>query len=115
MKISRNKQTMPVQSAPMQSSDIYNDILLPLNKRARDSGSLVFFYRIIGFDNQAEFIGQTAALHERLLELDSLYLYFIENIPLPFNKNLTDKINNALCKSHNLQTNLKSINSNDYD
>ncbi|SFG14469.1 Putative component of 'biosynthetic module' [Desulfotomaculum arcticum] len=100
MKISRNRDRQIVLK---QSKDIYNDLLLPLKERPRDNGKSVFFYRIIGFNNQTEFINQTTLLHERLSNLGSLYLYFIEDIPLPFNKNLTGGINNALAVLNDIQ------------
>jgi len=100
MKISRNKNR---QIVLMQSQDIYNDMLLPLKERSLDNGKSVFFYRIIGFDSQKEFINQTTSLHERLINLGSLYLYFIENIPLPFNENLTCNINKLFDTLDNIQ------------
>ncbi|WP_449240622.1 YceG family protein [Desulfoscipio gibsoniae] len=77
-----------------QSDDIYNDILLPLKERSRHSDKrCVYFYRIIGFNNQTEFIDKTALLHQKLINLGDLYLYFIENIPIPYNEYLNNKIN----------------------
>jgi len=98
MKISRNKQIIL-----KQSNDIYNDILLPLKERSQNNGKSVYFYRIIGFDNQIEFVNKTTLLHERLINLGNLYLYFIENIPVPFNKNLTSNINKAFAKLNSIQ------------
>ncbi|MTI81288.1 MAG: hypothetical protein FH758_10475 [Firmicutes bacterium] len=93
MKISRNNR----QASLAQTSDIFNDILLPLNKRPQHNAqNVVYFYRLIGFDNQTEFTNKLTFLHEKLANLGDLYLYFIDNIPLPFNKQLTDKINQAL-------------------
>ncbi|AGL00505.1 YceG family protein [Desulfoscipio gibsoniae] len=77
-----------------QSDDIYNDILLPLKERSqhKDKKS-VYFYRIIGFNNQTEFTNKTTLLHQKLANLGNLYLYFIENIPIPFNEYLNKRIN----------------------
>ncbi|MTI85146.1 MAG: hypothetical protein FH756_14935 [Firmicutes bacterium] len=100
MKISRNKDRKIVL---MQSQDIYNDILLPLKDRSQGNGKSVFFYRIIGFDEKNEFINQTTLLHEKLINLGSLYLYFIENIPLPLNENLTCSINKVFNMLDNIQ------------
>ena len=91
MEIGRNKRIVL-----KPSNDIYNDILLPLKERSLDNDKrYVYFYRIIGFQDQTEFINKTVLLHEKLANLGNLYLYFIDKIPLPFNKQLTDNINKA--------------------
>ncbi len=89
MEINRNKSIVF-----KQSNDIYNDILLPLEERSQEQGKRsVYFYRMIGFNNQTEFVKKTAMLHEKLVNLGNLYLYFINEIPLPFNEQLTGQIN----------------------
>ncbi len=90
MKISRsNKPTL------VQANDIFCKILLPLQERAHGEQG-AYFYRLIGFDDQAEFLKKVALLHQQLTKLGDLYLYFSSNIPIPFNKILTDKIAQAL-------------------
>ncbi|HBX23134.1 MAG TPA: hypothetical protein DEF34_05825 [Desulfotomaculum sp.] len=77
-----------------KSNDIYNDILVPLKERSQDKDKkYIYFYRIVGFNNQTDFINKTALLNQKLVNLGNLYLYFIEKIPIPFNEQLTDKIN----------------------
>jgi len=79
-----------------QSSNIYNDILMPLKERSREHDKrYVYFYRVIGFNNQMEFINKTVLLHQKLINLGNLYLYFIDKIPLPYNEELTGQINKA--------------------
>lgn len=101
MKISRNKQIVL-----KQSHNIYNDLLQPLKERAQDNGKGIFFYRIIGFDHQTEFINQITSLHERMINLGNLYLYFIEDIPLPFNENLACGINKVFAKLNSTQSDI---------
>ncbi|MEG6615761.1 YceG family protein [Peptococcaceae bacterium 1198_IL3148] len=89
MKIRRSNQ----QTALNQANDIFNDILLPSKKRTRGT---VYFYRLIGFNNQSEFLTKVTLLHQQLLKYGDLYLYFIDSLPLPFNNILTDKISQGL-------------------
>lgn len=99
----------------LESSNIFEDIFLPINLRKQASLinlnnqlSLqnnpnnekidVYFYRYIGFNNRDEYVRDLNRLNERLLSFGNEYLKFNKAIPLPYNMELTDRINNALSR-----------------
>ena len=71
-----------------QSDNIFNDILTPLN--ARGTSSDVYFYRIIGCDDERQYKSEIIELDEKLSSLGN-YIRFDEVIQIRPNSTLIDK------------------------
>ncbi len=86
-----------INSSLKTSNDIFNDVLLPLNRRIGFINGTtpivpIYFYRYVGIDNEEEYYHRLNKLDKDLSNLNDLYLNFIGNIPLKHNPSLIDKI-----------------------
>lgn len=77
------------------SSNIFQDIMLPMSKRrnSNDNSVYVYFYRYIGFDNELEYVKTISFLHKKLCELKDLYLNFEKRIPFCGNSQIINTVN----------------------
>ncbi|MCY6370102.1 YceG family protein [Clostridium ganghwense] len=90
-----------INSSLQNSNNIFNDILIPLNKRTGFMNGPspilpVYFYRCMGIkENEEEYYDELYKLEEKLSKLNNLYLKFISNIPFKNNSKLVEKIQMA--------------------
>lgn len=89
-----------INSKIIKTNNVFDDILLPLNKRngfAKSNPPIVpiYFYRYIGITkNQDEYYNNLYKLDKNLSDLNNLYLKFISNIPFNTDYELIKKTAN---------------------
>ncbi len=76
-----------------QSDNIFNDILSPMSERG--ASSYVYFYRIIGCDDERQYKSEIIDLDEKLRSLGN-YICFDEVIQIRSNSSLIDKARKLL-------------------
>ncbi|BDR67974.1 hypothetical protein N072000002_20790 [Clostridium tetani] len=89
-----------INSKIIKTNNVFDDILLPLNKRngfIKSNPPIVptYFYRYIGITkNQDEYYNNLYKLDKNLSDLNNLYLKFISNIPFNTDSELIKKTAN---------------------
>lgn len=89
-----------INSKIIKANNVFDDILLPLNKRngfIKSNPPIVptYFYRYIGITkNQDEYYNNLYKLDKNLSDLNNLYLKFISNIPFNTDSELIKKTAN---------------------
>lgn len=86
-----------INSSIKSSDDIFNDILVPVNKRIgfmKGSSPIIpiYFYRCIGINKEEDYYNKLHKLDENLSKLNNLYLIFASSIPFNTNHKLMEKI-----------------------
>lgn len=76
-----------------QSDNIFNDILSPLSERG--ASSYIYFYRIIGCDNEQQYKSKIIELDEKLRSLGK-YICFDKGIQIRSNSSLIEKARKLL-------------------
>ena len=75
------------------TGNIFNDILAPLTER--ESTSCIYFYRIIGCDDERQYLPEIAGLDERLRVLGN-YICFDRTIPITNDSTLIEQARKLL-------------------
>lgn len=73
------------QTVLKHSDDIFKDILSPMNDRG--TSSYVYFYRIIGVDDEEKYLADVITLDERLKSLGN-YIFFDRKIKIASNSSI---------------------------
>jgi len=73
------------------TDNIFNDILFPLNER--EASSAGYFYRMIGCDDEQQYLAEIVQLDEKLRALGN-YICFEKIIPIPTDISLIEKVRN---------------------
>ncbi|MCY6355693.1 YceG family protein [Clostridium sp. ZS2-4] len=86
-----------INSSIKSSDDIFNDILVPVNKRIgfiKGPSPIIpiYFYRCIGINEEEDYYKKLHKLDENLSKLNNQYLRFVSNIPFNTNHRLMEKI-----------------------
>lgn len=86
-----------INSSLKSSNDIFNDILIPVNKRIgfmKGPSPIIpiYFYRCIGINEKEDYYKKLHELDENLSKLNNLYLRFASSIPFNTNPKLMEKI-----------------------